>query len=347
MALLFIDGFDHYGNNAIVATRKWTQSGSGGVNGPVAGLTGSAMQFYGGHPSSGFGIIKLMPTPGDVFFLGFAVRWSGSGPPQREFIWFREGSVEHITIGITTGSLLYVKRGATVLATATTHALLFDAWYYIEVKIVIHDTTGSVEVRIDGVTVTFNASLTNIDTREGGTGIVDNFALSGGFGGGGDPYITVDDLYLCDDAGGAPRNTFLGVVKAESLMPQTGNGTNVGLTPSTGTDHGALVDEVPPNTTDYNSSPTVGAKDTYNYPSMTLTGTVLGIQTNLYAAKSEVGLRQVCPVIRTGGADTDGVTVSPLTTFGYFSQVWEQKPGATEWTIADVNALEVGMKVTA
>jgi hypothetical protein len=151
-------------------------------------------------------------------------------------------------------------------------------------------------VRIDGVTeVALTAS--GVDTRNAGTGLWDRVGL--GCNSGSTTFTYYDDFYVCDTSGSAPRNTFLGpVTKVETLYPQTDGvaaGSNAGLTPSTGTDHGALVDETPPNQTDYNSSATVGAKDTYNYPSMALTGVILGIQTNLYCQKSDgraLGLRR-------------------------------------------------------
>jgi hypothetical protein len=135
----------------------------------------------------------------------------------------------------------------------------------------------------------------------------------------------------------------------ETLFPQTDAvavGSNQGLTPSTGTDHGALVDENPPNTTDFNSSAQVGTKDTYNYPSMTYTGTVFAVQPQLYVAKSDSSGRQICPVVRVNGVDYDAVPSSLSVTWGYVSNAWHQNPNTlVSWTVADVAALQAGMKI--
>jgi hypothetical protein len=159
-----------------------------------------------------------------------------------------------------------------------------------------------------------------------------------------------DDVYVCDTNGAAPRNNFLGSVKIETLLPQTdavSAGSNAGLTPSTGTDHGAMVDENPPNTSDFNSASTVGLKDTYQYPTMTLTGTVYGVQTNLYVNKSDAVARQVCAVVRPVSTDFDGANVSPTTSFIYFSEIRAQNPQTSaDWLVSDITALQVGMKVT-
>jgi hypothetical protein len=346
MALLYFDGFDHIGTSTAIIATKW---------GSVVGLPGgTATNVRTGTQalwlnSSGQALVtKVLPASGG-FVVGLALFSGSAWNAAQDIIQIREGSTVHLALGSdgTSTQKLVVRRGSTILATGTT-VLTLNSYYYIEFKGTIHDTTGSYEVRIDGVS---EAALTasGVDTRNAGTtGQWDRVFLSPP--GGGNYYV--DDLYVCDQSG-TSRNDFLGPVRVETLYPQTdavAAGSNAGLTPSTGTDHGALVDENPPNTTDYNSSPTVGLKDTYNYPPLSLTGTILGIQTNLYAAKSDTALRQVCPVIRSGGVDYDGANVSLLTTFAYFSQVWAKNPnpdGSADWTSADIATLQAGMKVTA
>jgi hypothetical protein len=345
MALLFFDGFDHMGNSGDpVATGKWASSAGGVSTQPLLPRTGSHSLRLS---SSGTVTSKPLPASGGVV-VGVAVQFTVVSAGTANLLEVREGTTVHLAVSVTTGMLLTVKRGTTTLATGIT-VLALNSWYYIELKGTIHDTTGSYEVRIDGVT---EAALTasGVDTRNAGTtGQWDRILLGTLSGISGNQYI--DDVYVCDQSGAAPRNTFLGPVKVETLYPQTdavAAGSNAGLTPSTGTDHGALVDETTPNTSDYNSSPTVGLKDTYNYPSLTLTGTVLGIQTNLYVAKSDTAARTVCAVVRAGGTDYDGANIAPLTTFSYFSEVRAQNPNTSaEWTSSDIISLQAGMKVTA
>jgi hypothetical protein len=340
MSLLHFDGFDHYSTSA---TGKWSSYISGPDNSGTVARTGT-LSF---RCQNGEGAVsKTLPASGDAI-IGVALYVNAGAFGTNDIILISEDAVTHIALATTAGGLLVIKRGVTVLATGTT-VLPIASWNYIELRVTIHDTTGSYEVKINGVT---EAALTNagpIDTRNAGTtGQWNNVTIKGNVGD-----MHFDDVYVCDSSGAAPRNTFLGAIKIEALLPQTdavAAGSNAGLTPSTGTDHGALVDENPQNTTDYNSSPTVGVKDTYNYPPMTLTGTILGVQTNMYVSKSDVTVRQVCPVVRTAGVDTDGANVSPTTSFLYFSQVWQQDPNAgapIEWTPAAIATLQAGMKVT-
>jgi hypothetical protein len=345
MALLFFDGFDHMGTSAAILQTKWVSGLSPGLS-TSNPRTGSASLYFSGAGS--YLDSKLLPASGG-FVVGFAIRTDNWNSSTNNLLEIKEGSTIHLALAsdFASPARLTVKRGSTVLATGTT-LLAVASYYYIEFKGIIHDTTGSYEVRIDGVS---EAALTasGVDTRNGGTtGQWDRIRVGTAASG---AFCYFDDLYVCDQSGVAPRNTFLGSVKVETLLPQTdavAAGSNAGLTPSTGTDHGALVDENPPNTSDYNSSPTVGLKDTYNYPSLTLTGTILGIQTNLYVQKSDTAARTVCAVVRAGGTDYDGANVAPLTTFSYLSEVRAQNPNTSnDWTSSDIASLQAGMKVTA
>lgn len=345
MALLFFDGFDHQGVGRMDTQGKWGGNSDSNV------VPQTAVVRTGTHAARASGVSYILWTKpyatsgGAVVGMAFQYQLGGIYS-DHNFFEIREGSIVHLALGMDANQRLTVKGGVSspVLATGTT-ILSPNAWYYLEFKAIIHDTAGSYEVRIDGVQeVALTAS--GVDTRNGGTGVWNWVTVSSAS----NAAWYMDDFYLCDTSGAPPRNNFLGPVHVETLYPQTdavAAGSNAGLTPSTGTDHGAMVDENPPVTTDYNGSATVGVKDTYNYPPMTFTGTIFGIQTNLYAAKTDTSGRQVCAVIRVGGSDTDGPPKPVGTTFAYASDVWSQKPDLSNWTPADIATLQVGMKVVA
>ena len=338
MALLFMEGFDYVGSSAAYINKKW----DGGNCNSVA-TSGARTGAGAGKLSYNDFLGKSLPA-GDVFVIGFAIRFPLSMGSYNDLVYWRENgaAVNHVTVSVDGSGYIVVKRDTTVLATSTSSLFMIGSWYYLEIKVVIHDTTGSVEVRVDTVPVAFSASLTNVDTRNGGTGNVNYVMLNGHFND-----IWFDDLYVCDDSGSV-NNNFLGICAVETLLPQTGAGTHQDFTPSTGTDHGAMVDEIPPDDdATYNASTTVGHQDSYNYPSLALTGTILGLQASIFPRKTDVGARTVAPIVRTGGTTTPGATVAPLTIYKYFPQMWESKPAGGAWTEAEINALEVGMKIVS
>jgi len=338
MALLFMDSFDHYGTGGDpAALGKWATITVGSVNNTNSRTGTFSLRF-----SASSGEITSKPlTVSGGFVVGVAIYNTTSFNTNNDIIQIQEGSTVQLAVSITNTGLLQVKRSTTVLQTGT-KVLNINSWYYIEFKGTIHDSTGSYELRIDGVT---ELSATGVDTLSSGTNwnCVSFGALSGNLS-----YI--DDVYICDTSGAAPRNTFLGLIKIECLLPQTdavSAGTDRGFTPSTGTDHGALVDEVPPNTTDYNFSSIV-SKESYQFPAMTLSGTVLGLQTNLFVSKSDSSPRVVCATIRMPITDYDGASVNPTTSFTYLTEIRPVNPFTSgEWTVADVNSAQAGMKVVS
>lgn len=341
MALLFFDGFDTAdGAFANYGGKYTTVVGCTGSTSPVRTGARSVQMTSGGSSFLGK---TLVPAPSGGFVVGVALYLLNNPSAAADLFQIREGTTVHLALTIDSARHVVVKRGTTTLATGTS-SVPGNSWIYIEFKGVIDDVAGSYEVRLDGL---MELSATGVDTRNAGTGVWTNVALQPPATG--SPMLHLDDLYICDQSG--PRNNdFLGPVKVETLLPQTdavAAGSNAGFTPSAGTDHGALVDETVVNTTDFNSGATVGVKDTYQYPALTLPGTILGIQTNLFVSKSDNNARQVCPVVRTGGVDYDGANVSPLTSYTYFTAVREVNPATgVLWVAAEVDAIEAGMKVT-
>lgn len=354
MALLFIDGFDHCaadpalgggtaGTNANAWLTKWGAGDaflSHAKSGPVRTGTGSLKLWY-----SNYSVLSRNFVTSGACIIGFAFYNEAMTDADGPFFYLREGSINHVRLEFSLSHLRLVRGDGVVLQTGPS-SLVANNWYYLELKVLVGEAgVGTWELHLDGVTELAGSG----DTRNGGSGTWDRFLL---LGTGSNADLHLDDLYLCD-ASGVRNNTFLGPVRVQTLLPQPDTiapGTHAGLTPSTGVDHGALVDEVPPNVSDYNSSAIFGSKDTYQYASLTMQGDVLGIQTNLYAAKADAAPRTVCTVVRTGGQEFDSPNVSPLTTFSYFPRVWESNPSAlpnTPWTPADIAAIEVGMKITA
>lgn len=335
MALLFFDGFDTATTAANIVLKYSTSVGVGRATGRT-GINCLDWLAVSGEVKT-----KTLPVSGTTAIIGVAIKTTGFGSTSN-IIEVYEGSTLHMAVGIDGSGHLLVLRNTTTLATSSS-TISTNTWYYVEFKTVIHDSTGTYEVRVDGSTFG-GLTATGQDTRNGGSGTWDAVAL-GGFSSG-----QSDDLYICDGSGSL-NNDFLGDSKVETLLPQTdavAAGSHADFTPSTGTDHGALVDETNPNTSDYNSSSTVGHIDSYNYPSLTLTGTIRGVQVSPFHAKTDAGARTVSTMTRVASTDyvNGGTAISPPTTFGYDTQVFETNPNSgVAWTASDVNSAEFGLKI--
>ena len=136
-------------------------------------------------------------------------------------------------------------------------------WYYVEIRLVVHNTEGLVEVKVDGEQVMLQE---DIDTQDfysnvavlqfgaadlSGTSVTDT---------GGD-YIAFDDIYV--DFNESTGDYFLGSrVVVRSLPPDGDN--SVSWSTSTGTVHYSLVDENGNDDTDYVESSTNGQRDEFS-----------------------------------------------------------------------------------
>jgi hypothetical protein len=329
MALLFMESFDGYGGTASQAT-KWNAVGTLGTSGP-APRTGA----YRAH---GNWTRAMFPASATVI-VNLAVYWNGSG--QVNVGLSDSAGTAQTTLVLDSDGKVRLRNGlssGTVLEATAAAVLVSGSWNALEAKILTANA-GTWTVKLNGVQILSGSG----DTQGAATNNVSFLSLTNATAGNG-----IDDLYVCDDTGSV-NNDFAGDCKIECLSPQAGNGSNVGLTCSTGTDHGALVDELPANDdTDYAYSATAGAKDTYNFTDVATVGVIKAVQVSARARKTDVAPKTLAIVTRVGGVDTDGPSLAVAsTTYGQYQQVLETKPGGGAWTIADINGAEFGLKVVS
>lgn len=280
---------------------------------------------------------KSLPSSAATVVWGFAFRYDTAGTTMNIGIIRASGALA-CAIQVTNTQFLRIVAadGATIVATGTT-TLNINTWYYIEVKCFENGGAGSVTVQLDGVA--------EIAATAGNFGAVALDAIQLFASTSQKDY---DDMYVVDTGGGAPRNDFLGDVTVETIRPNA-DGAHSDWTPNAGTVHFDRVDEtLADGDTTYNSSSVVSDRDSYGYGSLAvLTGTIYGVQTNLYARKDDASVRQLAAVARVGGTDFDGSTVTLSTSYIDFPEIRATNPAGGEWDITSVNAAEFGVVVIA
>ena len=336
MALRFIDSCGDYYSTAQLG-RKWTANVSGQILAGGGRRAGNALD--GSFARSYSRTIDAQGT----WVVGFAYKYAAAPASDNQIMILLDVVTEQVSLRMeaSTGKLKFTRSGTT-LGTVSAAALTTGVEHYIEVKAVIHPSAGTYEVRVDGVAVISGVAQ---NTRTTANSTADSFRLNTGVSIGA---CMFDDVYMCDGTG-ATLNDFLGDVRVDAYLPAA-DGANSGLTPSTGTSHFALVNENPANDdTNYNSSATVGAKDTYDFANMTHTPvSIFGVQVNMTARKDDAGARSVAAVTRSGGADYDGATQGLSTSYTQYQQIVTLDPNtAAAWTKTALNAAEFGVKVAA
>lgn len=253
----------------------------------------------------------------------------------------------HIGISMTTTRQLVIKRGDdTVLGTTDIVWPSTTSPRYIEIKVVLHDTAGSVQIWQDGVSI---INLTSIDTKNGGTAAVfDQMRIYGGNASSSDQNAEIDDIYITNGAGDPPYNANLGDIVVDTLFPD-GNGNYSAFDGSDGNsvDNYLLVNENPyDGDTTYVESGTDTERDSYTFD-------------DLVSASGDIkGLIATAVVRNTGAADNlqlmtristtdyDGSTqVAPAGFDASVKEVWQVSPASTnDWTVSEVNAAEFGIE---
>ncbi|MGH8520136.1 MAG: hypothetical protein ACREU9_01560 [Gammaproteobacteria bacterium] len=279
-----------------------------------------------------------------TWIIGFSFKPAALPGGARDISALLDTAVLHVDLVLNADGTLAVRRAGSVTLGTTTFGVSAGSTYYIEWKIVISDTVGTVDVVVDGSN---KLSLTGQDTRNAGnaTANVVRLGLTSAAG-----TIDYDDVYICDGTGSAPNNTFLGDSRVDYVAP-TGAGTTTQLTRG-GTDSGAnwsQVDEAAPNDdTDYNEHATVGNKDTYAFADITHTPTtIFGIQVLAHAKKDDAGAKSIATVTRST-SDFDGATQALSTSYLYYSDIRAVDPNTSAaWTKVNLNAAEHGAKVAA
>lgn len=337
MAMLFMDGFDHYASADI--PKKWNSAVSASRTIlPTGGRRGGgALQLSATGCTKGFAAAATDTIVVGVCFV------SSSDTPTIQLTADATGTI-HLTVRVLANGAVEALRGTTagtIIGTSAAGAVPNRATtFYIEVKAKLHDTTGSVEVRVNGSSTPV-LNLTNVDTKSGGTETVfSGITLS-------TQSSVLDDLYVLDTSGAA-NNNFLGDVRIDTIFP-TSDGNYQSFTPSTAGAHYVLVDDATPNTTDYVDGAASGDRESFGLADLAAltSSTVYAVQVNAAVNKDDAGARSASTMIRTSATDADGASVALGTTQSYISQIYATDAGGSAWTQSSVNAMEAGVRVSA
>lgn len=334
--LRYMDGFDNNEHNLPGRWSVWSanndiQSGSSPHGNHVRLDCNNNQCMAQNVPSAATWIV------GGMWFM------TGSGATVANMS-FAEGATQHVTVRVDgANARLQVYRGnvATLLGSTPNNTFLNATWHHVEIKVFVHDTTGTVEVRIDGVT---QLTLTSQDTRNGGTGVVDN--IWWGANSGAAANLHVDSLYIMDTTGSV-NNDFVGPCRVSLLLP-TSDGATEEWDRSTGSDSFALLDEATPNgDTDYIESDVDNERTLLGMGDLPAgADSIFAVQLSSYARKGDAGAAEFRQGIRSDSSDGAGSDKVLAETYAVYLDVIELDPdGSVAWTPSAVNAAEVFVDV--
>lgn len=329
--LRFIDSFNHYVTADI--TKKWTADSGNSIVASVGRRSGAALKTLNANTDLGVAAVASG-------IVGAAIQFIDSTALNKDFLKFRDGGTTHVFFTIDGSGHISVSRGDSTLLATSTLTVGTGAYHYMEFKVLISDTVGTVRVKVDG---TDFINISGVDTKNSANATFDGLRLSGNA-------TYFNDFYYCDTTG-TTNNDFLGDCRVDAYLP-SGNGNSSVLINDLGnsTNNYTHVDEAAPNSdTDYVQSATPGDKDTYNFADMSHSpASIFGVQVLLCAKKDDAGARSITTVTRRSSTDYDGATVALSTSYLYYPQIREVDPSTSAaWTQTNLNAAEFGAKIAA
>ena len=283
-----------------------------------------------------------------TWFVGVPLMASDLASPHR-FLGLLSGPTDfQVSLALNTAGFIEAYQGSpqagTLLGTGS-HLVTIGTWYFVELGAYIDNSAGTLQVFVNGM---LDLDLSGIDTQALAGDTADTIVL-GGFitATGGALSFWLGQIYVCDDQG-ASENTFLGDCRVIAQVP-TGDGAHAEWTPLTGGDQYAMVDEIPPDgDTSYVSSRALGAIDTFTFPALGVTGTVIAVKTCMDAERDDVGYRAIAPVIRQLGTDyIYADVVASAGSYAKFTETFLVRPSdGNPWQASDLATTEFGVAVT-
>jgi hypothetical protein len=341
MTLLFMESFDHHGASGAVTassdgglalSRKWGEA-TFNAQELVTGRFGTELGYELNH--SGATLTSPRFSNETELIVGCALKNISAGviSPIR----FRAGGSNQVTFQWDGGSVLNALNGSTKIAFGKTN-FKTDKWFYVEMRVLISNTVGEVEMYINGVQ---EFSETGLDTQATGDAFVNEIAFGGALG----QSCAIDDIYIID-TNGSTNNTFLGERRVEALLAN-GVGSNADWTPSAGANWENVDDDPADDDTTYNHTDTTTNTDTFAFTDLSIiTQDINGVQINALQRKEDVGSRGLASVTVSGATTEVGATKFVTDEYQYNYEIEELNPNtSTDWTPTTFNAAEFGYRL--
>jgi len=349
MTLLWFDGFESY-NDAVdmYALDEYNYIVTNGFSSSY-GRNGRGMYHYYTNAGTRWVAQNTLSENGTLI-IGFAMKhlhtgnfvYNSSDPLLRIYDNASDYNTHVRFHGKDGTRVIEVRDNAgNVLGTGTIE-IPYNTWVYVEFKVVIHDSAGIVQTKINGV---LDIDISGQDTLNGSNAYCGSVLIR--------PVATYgsyywDDFYICNGQG-TKNNDFLGDIRIDPLRPN-GAGTYTDFTPSAGSNYQNVDETYPDDDTTYNDGASVADQDSYaleNLPSPAST-TIHGVKSQITVRKTDAGAMECKILTRAGTTDDLGDTINLSDSFVTYTKILEDNPDdSAAWEDADVNGMEVGVEITA
>jgi hypothetical protein len=338
MSLVILEGFESYGSAAgadliTELAQKW---GIHNMASDWAQLvdgfnSGSALMWNADESSAG---LMLPIDSTDTACIGFAVKpGSPASYVNQMLLRILSGLLVQAAFELLPTGYIVYNRGS-IEVDITSEPLTMGTWTYVELKVYINNTVGTVDVHFNGESVMSFSG----DTRPATSVTMNELQIH--------PikFYAWDNIYVYDDVDGTP--SMLGPIVIEQLLP-TGDDTHE-WTPSTGATGYEVVDNLEIEDTTYVSDDAVNATELWAYSDLSeIDGSIVAVQQHTRVATDAGGLRTV-DILCESGVTTDSTSYGMASDgmFDVLKVIYETDPNTSSaWTVSNLNAANFGVKV--
>ena len=344
MSLLWCDGFDHYGVTANLTEGAWAENTAqlssvnprtGAFHLRSAAATTTRRVLGGAKTTVGIGSVVYMnnlPLSNNSFAV----------------YQFRDAAnVDQISVIIQSTGTIEVKRGpagGTSLGVTASPVVVAEAYQHIEALVFFSQTVGTVEVRVNGVTV-FNVS--GVDTVATSLVECSQVAICRTQG---SCTADMDDVF-CYDGLGSFNNTFLGDRRVLTLFPDANTVQADWTVVGAATGYEAIDEASPDGDTSYITAGVPGSPgDISEFGIQNLpagVSSVSGVVVVSMARKTEAGPANTQWSVISGSFEAAGANTPMTEVYTYRQDVFESDPGTgAPFTPTAVNDLEIKVERT-
>ena len=346
--LLFSDGFNHYGNllEGTDLLEKWSAIEGGGssyrTTGRLSGLAALSMDGAGNYRR----LKKSFGQTYEELIVGVALKRVATSYPTMTFLEFWSSGSLQVQIRSASDGAVEVATdpNASSALAVSSKKMAHGYWYYVEVRVYPHPTSGSIHIRVDGADWLQQTGLNLAPTASG----ADTIALVDDT----DAYsrTVFADLYVQDNSY-TTNNDFLGDTYVLLYLPNAsaqaewspvGASTNVE----------AIAEQFHDDDATYIAASTVNLEDRYYIAQYgtsydVSSGSVRGMLM-WHWARMDSGSGQLTGVlVRRIGSASYGKMSAPMTitgTYAYASYSVQQDdvPGGGEWSACSLADTEFG-----
>lgn len=353
MALIFCDGFDHYGTMARMLDGAWAEVGNGCALSTLNPRTGTHhIRQQGGATNSTTNCRRVLGGAKTTVGMGAAFYYPAlpvANNSQRIFQFADTANVVQITVCLQSTGIVEVFRGNTTTSLGATAApvVVASAYQHIEAVVFFSQTVGTVEVRVNGVTV---LSLSGVDTCDTANVECSQVYYGGGIPGESNNYATTDfDDVFCYDNTSSYNATFIGDRRVLTLFPNANTATADWTPVGAATGYECIDEANPDDDTTYITAATTGLESAFGLQNLPAGISVINAVVMVERArKTEAGTANTQVSIVSGASTTTGLD-KPLTEiYTYRHDVFQTDPAsAAPFTPSEVDALQFKVERTA